>query len=318
MLTAQAKIKLSDFSGALKVLQQLLSGAKLSNEIQLQALKLAIACAIETDRPAAIKLLNAFLAGYPQEEETPDYAVRLFKLYEHNSATETAYNKLGTWGLENRLQAADTVPLVLKCAGHITDKATKEKLLRGLLKRQDFTAGELAVLLEHLPGVQLKLEFIERYKKPFANTPELCVLYLRIAEIEMEQKNYLSALRHCEKLLSQKEVFRYKVCKLLQARAYMELKNETQGRQVYQELLLTSLKQEEKCQIIQELANSWERSGKAEKAIATAWTAIPLDGKITDETKPIVKTLLHLIIRNAEKINSQEDLKDARELLTAL
>ena len=94
------------------------------------------------------------------------------------------------------------------------------------------------------------------------------------------------------------------------------LKTEDQVRKSCQELLLTKLTPQEKRQIAFELANSWERSGYGKKAIATAWTVIPLDGKDenSDDAK-ITRELLTLIIRNAELIGSKSDLDDANELL---
>lgn len=91
------------------------------------------------------------------------------------------------------------------------------------------------------------------------------------------------------------------------------------ARKAYQELLLTKLKRQEKRKIILELAHSWERDNNAQKAIATAWTAIPPDGKSTDANETqIIVNLLNLVIRNAKELNSQPDIEDATETLKTL
>ena len=62
--------------------------------------------------------------------------------------------------------------------------------------------------------------------------------------------------------------------------------------------------------IVLRLAQSWERSGNLKKAIAVAWTAVPM----TKSTEQDVAELLALIIRNAKKIGAQDDLQDAMDL----
>ncbi|MDD4180953.1 MAG: hypothetical protein PHE87_04940, partial [Victivallaceae bacterium] len=88
------------------------------------------------------------------------------------------------------------------------------------------------------------------------------------------------------------------------------------ARKAYQELLLTKLKRQEKRKIILELAHSWERDNNAQKAIATAWTAIPPDGKSTDANE--TQIIVNLVIRNAKKLNSQPDIENATEILKTL
>ncbi len=94
-------------------------------------------------------------------------------------------------------------------------------------------------------------------------------------------------------------------------------KNEA-ARRAWQELLLTDLKPDQMQEIVLKLSTSREQSGEYKEAIATAWTAIPLDGKIAPERRETLRVLLQLIIRNAQKINSTADRQDAEELLKNL
>ena len=99
----------------------------------------------------------------------------------------------------------------------------------------------------------------------------------------------------------------------------MKLGNEPAVRKACQEFLLTNLTAQEKTDIILFLAQSWERSGELKKAIASAWSGIPLTNEKTDGIdKKILRELLNLIVRNAEKIKSPSDIQDAKILLEQL
>lgn len=316
LLQAQAKLKSEDYRGASTVLDRILSAEDLTGQQRFDALKLALLCTEKTEPAKAVTLIADFLKNYPKSSESREYAKHLLQLYNSGKVPDAKYYKLADWFIINANGAADTVPMILNCAEKITDTAIKEKLLQRLLAIPDFTIAELNILLKHVPSLKLKREFLTRYKKPFENTPELCDVYYQMAEVEMALENYSEALQYLATILNQKEVFRYKECKILEIRANIMLKTEEQVRKSCQELLLTKLTPQEKRQIAFELANSWERSGYGKKAIATAWTVIPLDGKDenSDDAK-ITRELLTLIIRNAELIGSKSDLDDANELL---
>ena len=175
---------------------------------------------------------------------------------------------------------------------------------------------EFLALLDKLPSDSLKQELLKKYRKPFENTPELCALYLMSAGLKMKNKEYQSALADCELLLRQKEIYRYREVKSLQIRLLSCLKRYFETRRACQELLLTELSADEKREIILTLSESWESSGESGKAIAQAWSAVPVTGMPTDKKiQSDIRKLLLLIIRNAEKINSPEDKNDALALL---
>lgn len=316
LLSAQAKIKRSDAFGALAELKTLLEDEKLSATQRRDALKLAIFSAINSDTLLAVEYIRALLTEYPDSPEGFDFAKHLIGLYGSRNAGTAEHFELGTWALTHHLQNEETVPLLLTCVSRLSSQTDKEKLLRGLLQRSSFDAKALTILLQHLPSTSLKLEFMKKFKPPFANTPEICELYYRAAELEMEMKNYDSVLMLCDKLLEQPEVFHYKKCKRLQAEALSLLGREDDARLAWQELLLTNLSPSEKRLAVLALAESWERVGEPKRAIAVAWTAVPPDGRSgTPDTQQEIDNLLRLIIRNARKIDSKPDEEDAETLL---
>lgn len=316
LLLAQANIHANNISVAYRVLTSLLAEKTLDHEMRLNVMKLAIFCAMKESPKDAINLLEQFLKAYPKDAETSEYTRHLLALYVKENAPPAKFERLANDFLNNFPKDSNTVPLVLACAERISDMQSKEKLLRRLLEQKDFSIAELNVLLRHLPTLALKRDFLNRYKKPFANTPEDCALYFQMAEIEFSLKNFQEALNHIEKLLQQPEVFRYKDCKRLQIEANAALKNENTVRKCCQELLLSELTAYEKRSVVLSLAQSWERSGEPKKAIANVWTAVPLDGKSCDpKDRQVVLNLLELIIRNAKKTESSTDLQDAEEVL---
>lgn len=317
LLLAQAYIRMENNSKALDILTKLLADIKLSQEMRLSAMKLAIFCSLKADSSITVRLLEQFLKDFPQDSETPEYTRHLLKLYIKNKSQSEKIIQLASDFLKNAPGHPDTVPFLLACSKYIPDTQAKEKLLRHLLIQKDFSVSELNALLKQLPTLSLKHDFLIRYKKPFANTPELCELYFQIAEIEFALKNYQEALACLEIILNQSEVFHYKECKKLQVQINMKLGNETEVRKFCQELLLTKLSINEKRSVVLNLAQSWERSGNFKKSIANAWTVIPLNGKSNNpQDRQIIRDLLTLIIRNAEKIGSTTDLQEAKDLLT--
>ena len=310
LLLAQAEIKVYDERGALALLQKILKEKSLSDEFRYSVLRLAVFCALKTDPIVARKLLYEVLQQYPNRTEMPEYARHLLNLYLKCRADSDDFFRLANIFFKNAPDHPDMTAFILECAAHITTRAQKEKILKLLLERQDYSVHKLKELLKHLPDAELKREFLNRYKKPFRNEPDLCELYFLMAEVETALKDDKTALTYLDILLSQKEVFRYVACMTMRIEANARLEREESVRNDCQALLLTRLSTSEKRRIVLRLAQSWERSGNLKKAIAVAWTAVPM----TKSTEQDVAELLALIIRNAKKIGAQDDLQDAMDL----
>lgn len=318
LLLAQTEIKNNDIRNAFQLLNELLKEKNLSTDLHNTTTKLAVFCSMKLDSSDTVRLLEQFLRQYPDDTESPEYARHLLNLYKTTKAEPSKFEKLAAYFFRIASVHRDTTAFLLACADQIPNTASKENVFRLLLKQKEMSTADLSVLLKKIPSLSLKREFWKRYKKPFANTPRLCELYFQIAEIEFALKNYQESLRCLEKLLQQPEIFRYKDCKRLQIETNVKLGNEPDVRKGCQELLLTKLPANEKRSIVLSLAQSWERSGESKKAIANAWTAVPLDGKSCDKKdKQVIRELLDLIVSNAKKTGSTTDIQDAGDLLNA-
>ena len=319
ILLAHAYIISNAPDEALSVLKRMLSENDLSDEKRCDAMKLAISCAEDKFPKDAVVFLEQFLKLYPQDPDAIDYSKKLLFLYGKTRATPEKFVELANFFLSRTQQKSDVIPFLLSCSNHIPDMVVKENLLRKLFGQKEFSVDELKFLLMKLPTPTLKHEFLLRYKKDFENTPEICDQYFQLAEVEYALHDYHSSLINIEKLLSQQEVFRYKDCKRLQIQCNLNLGNEPAARKACQEYLLTKLTPQEKSDIILTLSLSWERSGELKKAIASAWSGIPLTNEKTDGIdKKVLRELLNLIVRNAEKIKSPSDIQDAKILLEQL
>lgn len=319
LLIVQSLIRQKKHTEALNELKKLMPRKTLTDAQRKTALRLAIACLNGKTPTEEIGYCREILERFPQDPDSFDSAKRLLELYpQGKDVAVDDYRKLGEWAIFNHLEHPETVPLIIQAGTHIPDVQTRDELYGKLLARPDFTPAELAALLPYFNSVELKLKFLKRYRKPFANNPDVCELYYRIATLEAERGNRAEALKHCQTILSQKPVYEYFKVKML----YAELlsadgKNES-ARRAWQELLLTDLKPDQMQEIVLKLSTSREQSGEYKEAIATAWTAIPLDGKMAQERRETIRALLQLIIRNAQKINSAADRQDAEELLKSL
>lgn len=315
-LLAQVKIKENDLGNALELLNELLQDKHLTGELRRQVAHLAIFCAMKLDAPDTETLLELFIELYPDDTATPVYAHHLLKLYQATKAKPEKFEKLAVCFFAIAPSPHEATAFLAACAARIPNASSREELFRLLLKRESISPAELNILLWEIPSHELKREFLKRYLKPFANTPELCQLYLQIAEMEFEAGNYPQALKHLGLLLEQTEVFQYKRCKKLQIACYVQLNQETDVRKCCQELLLTSLEAREKRSIVLVLAQSWKRSQEPARAIAIAWSAVPLAGeRFAREDEQIICDLLELIIDQAKIIQSEVDIREANDML---
>lgn len=317
LLKAQVQIQRKNNGEAMRLLQTYLKEKRLSESDRVNGRKLLISCAMKTDCGRAAVACRDFILDYPERPESFDYAKHLLELYLETGAGENDFMELGNWTALHRLENRETVPLLLQCVAHLKKSSDKEKLLKKLLARKDFPPAELLTLLDKLPSDSLRREFLKKFQKPFKNTPDICALYLKSAELDRKAGKYKEALKSCKILLNRKEVYQYRRVREMQARLYSDLHQEDNARRCYQELLLTELPPKEKRKILLSLAESWERSGEWRKAMAQAWSGVPLSGKTEpqEDDKKHIEQLLRLIIRNAEKADSREDKLEAEELL---
>jgi|GEM_PF-1814925 predicted Zn-dependent protease len=319
LLIVHALIHLEKYNDALTELKKILVLKNLTEAQQKTTLQLAIACLNGNAPEEEITYCRQILTQFPDDADSFKYAKRLLELYPGSQNINSEdYRKLGEWAIENHLEHGETVALVLRAGEWIPNASGRDSFYDKLLKRQDFSPADLASLLTYFHSTELKLKFLKRYRKPFANTPDICELYYQIASLEAIRGNRAEALKHCENILSQKPVYEYVKVKMLYAELLNAAGKNEAARRAWQELLQTRLQPGEIQQTVLNLSTSWEQSGEHKKAIATAWTAVPLDGKITPEAKENIRSLLQLIIRNAQKIPSDTDRQDAEELLKNL
>lgn len=317
LLKAQVQIQRKNNGEAMCLLQTYLKEKRLSEPERVNGRKLLISCAMKTDRGTAITACRSFILDYPDRPESFGYAKHLLELYQESEAGQNDFMGLGNWTARHHLENREAVPLLLRCAGHLKKNSDQEELLKKLLGRKDFSSSELLALLDKLPSDSLKRDFLKKFRKPFRNTPDICALYLKSAEQDRKVRRFSEALKSCEILLNQKEVYQYPQVKKMQALLYSDLRQEDNARRCYQELLLTELPPKEKRKILLALAESWERSGEWQKAMAQAWSGIPMNigVELPENDKKTIERLLRLIIRNAEKASSPEDKLEAEEIL---
>jgi hypothetical protein len=309
LLAGQAEIRRRNYAAASRRLEPLPKDRGV--------LKLLIRCGLEIDSPQTADYAETLLRDYPDDSEALEYATHLLGFYEKHPPKAEKFQALGEWTAKNHLKSFEAVILIVKCADRLEGRQKKE-LLRTLLQRSSFSDSELLSLLARLDDRRLKLEIGGKYAPEFISRPKRCAVFLALARLEHEEGKYLESLHRCKTLLSQPEVWQYKEAKLLQVENLFGLQRHENGRHSCQELLLTNLTAAERRQAVTMLAQSWEQSKEYGKAIAVAWTAVPIDGAVAPEDIPAARSLLQLIIRNAEKINSTVDKNEAWEILEIL
>ncbi|MBS1369217.1 MAG: hypothetical protein HPZ91_04580 [Lentisphaeria bacterium] len=310
LLISRAQMVSGRAAAALTGLKTLLADPGLPAGLKPDVLKLAIDCS-SADPKQQAAYCKQFTNEYAELSESFGYAVLLAGLHEKAKAPDREFRSLAVWTLKHHMMKKEAVPFILRCVSKIGNANTGQELCRKLLACDSFSPAELAVLLRELPSDALKAEFWKKYRIPFDSRPETCEVYYQAARMEKNRKNHSGALMLCRQLLGEKNVYRYPDVKLLEAEALDASGQGDEARRSCQELLLGKLTPVERQKITLMLAGSWERSGAPEKAIATAWSAVPPDGR----GGPEVRALLKLILRNAEKIGSAPDREEAAELL---
>lgn len=316
LLAGQAEMKRKRYPEAIRRLEPLLE--KKDDPARSEVLKLLIRCGTEADAARAVAWAELLLHEDPANSEGTVYAGYLLDAYRKNRAEKEKFRTLGNWMARYQLGAPEAVPVILQCSTELPP-SERDALLQKLLARDSFRDAELLVLMENLPDRKWKMEFFNRFAPKFADNPERCALFLGMAHLEFEERKYAEALKRCRTLLAAEKIWRYRETKLLEAQTLLNLKQDEDARRCLQELLQAPQTVAEKRQAAALLAPSWERSGEYGNAIATAWTAIPVDGKAeSGDDAQVIAELLKLIIRNADKVGGAEDRRDAEEILNQL
>ncbi len=314
LLAARTQIQSGEVAAALTELDKLLESPVLPAAIKAAALKFAIDCAAQTAPRKLPGYCNRFLRELPDLPESFGYAVLLAGFHEKSKHPDGDFRKLAEWALSGQPQNPQTAAFVQRCASNMKNTAEREKLCGKLLSRTSLLPAELAAILDGPASDALKVKFWKKYPVPFENRPEIAEVHYQVARLEFRRKQYQDALNRCRKLLAGQSACRYRDVKLLEADILEASGQSEEARRTYQELLLGKLTPAEQRRITLCLARSWERSEQPQKAIATAWSAVPLDGSGGRETR----ALLNLIAQNAGKIGSAADRQEAEELLAML
>lgn len=144
-------------------------------------------------------------------------------------------------------------------------------------------------------------------------------VYSQLANAYFRLQDNKASLNLLDKMLAQKKVYCYFEVKTLRAKIQHSQKQYSSAIKDCQEMLLANPPQDIRKEVIYYLADSYRCSGNEKKAIATAWTIVPLTPKkFTEEEKTKVKKTLLLIYSCAKKINSQADKKESAEIYKSL
>jgi tetratricopeptide (TPR) repeat protein len=317
LLEAQSALMSEKYLSALNKLETFLTYKNTNKQKREKALMLAITCSQKLrDNPKYEKFLKTYINCFSSSSNSSECILRMIELYRKESKDKALFELCETILLK-RPDSTDNAVLVAKAASFIRNKNLREKAFLKLLDVNKIEAkGLLGICRENIPA-KLKIRLLAKHNIEFSEEPEICEVYYQRAKLEYESRCYEKALKTVSILLNAKKIYIFEAIKMLQGKIYSALEQHEKARKSYSELLLAKPGTVASLEVSYLLSQSWEKSGNAEKAIATAWTGVPLNGKTTEKTKSIVKKLLQLIIRNAKEINSQEDLKDAKELLTA-
>jgi len=140
-------------------------------------------------------------------------------------------------------------------------------------------------------------------------------VYYQLANANFRQGNDKAALALINTMLEQRKVYCYFEVKTLHAKMMHKLKKYTSAIKDCQDMLLANPPLKLRKEVTLYLADSYSQSGNNKKAIATAWTIVPLTPKKLSPTeKAKIQKILKLIYSCSKKINSKIDQREATEI----
>jgi tetratricopeptide (TPR) repeat protein len=342
LLKAQALLKLAqthtapqsiEFSKrALAEFQKLIKLDNMPPEIKERVILMASFSAITAEKPnTAISLLEKYFLKHIKETSALQIANRLLELYfkhkKYNSIQKLAENMTADYP-----RPIKTREFVLNIGKTFVKKSLPGQVLKiyanfiqGNKFNESFLLQISKVLLQKefdKPRSQADKLLIDIFavNLPLAPAaPSSGEVYYQLANANFRQGNNKASLALINTMLAQRKVYCYFEVKTLHAKMMHKLKKYTSVIKDCQDMLLANPPAELRKEVTLYLADSYSQSGNDKKAIATAWTIVPLvPKKLSPEEKSKVQKLLKLIYSCSKKINSKTDQKESEEIYKSM
>ncbi|MDD5727541.1 MAG: tetratricopeptide repeat protein [Victivallales bacterium] len=342
LLNAQSLLKLAQActtsgkaelgSRALAEFQKLIKLSNLPPELMERVILMASFSAIAAKKAdIAMKLLEQYLDHHFREPSALEIANHLLELYFQHQKYASIRKLAGNLILDDPYSPKKR-ELVLNAGKTFLSKSMPEKTLEvyaDFVQKNKFDERfllQISKVLLQDEFDQLRGRADELLVRIFtANLPAVPAdslsgeIYYQLANACFRQKNYRTALELIDSMLERKKVYDYFKVKMLHAGIMRKDKKYASAIKDCQDLLLAEPPPELRREIILDLADSYRQSGNNKKAIATAWTMVPLTPKkFSPDEKEQIRQTLKLIYSCGREINSQTDQKEAADIFKSL
>ena len=328
--TAPQNIKYSE--KALAEFQKLIKLDNMPPQIKERVILMASFSAITAEKPnTAISLLEKYLLKHIKETSALQIADRLLELYlkhkKYNSIQKLAKNITADYPLASKKRE-----FVLNIGKTFAKKSLFGQVLKiyaNFIQKSKFDEN----FLLQISKVLLQKEFDKNRSQadkllidifvvnmPLAPTaPSSGEVYYQLANANFRQGNNKASLDILNTMLAQRKVYCYFEVKTLHAKMMHKLKKYTSAIKDCQDMLLANPPMELRKEVTLYLADSYSQLGNDKKAIATAWTIVPLVPKKLSPTEKIkIQKTLKLIYSCSKKINSKIDQKESTEIYQSM
>ena len=328
--TAPQNIKYSE--EALTEFQKLIKLDNMPPQIKERVILMASFSAITAEKPdIAIKLLEKYFLKHIKETSALQIADRLLGLYfehkKYDSIQKLAKNITADYPFASKKRE-----FVLDIGKTFVKKLLPEQVLKtyaNFIQKDKFNES----FLLQISKILLQKEFdknrsqadkllidIFTVNMPFVpTTPSSGEVYYQLANANFRQENNKAALALLNAILEQRKIYCYFEVKTLHAKMMHKLKKYTSAIKDCQDMLLADPPLKLRKEITLYLADSYSQSGNDKKAIATAWTIVPLvPKKLSPVEKVKIQKTLKLIYSCSKKINSKIDQKESTEIYKSM
>ena len=283
------------------------------------------------DDKAAIMFFAQYMDLYPKESQSLQVAAYLQSLYLKQDMFQPQCKLLEKL-IKHHASDLKTINLIIDSGSHYSSNSIAPKAItiyQYLLKAGDLSNADLLKIISTLRSNLFKQQRKQAdtlicglISKQLPNKPDNEIngeLYFILAQTQFAMKKYSHALESLDSILKEKNVYNYFEAKLLHAEALKKLNRQSDARKDYQEILMSGAPKQISAKVSYLLAQSYYETGNDKKAMATAWSTIPISGQPpTDKAQRMwLRKSLELICKCAKSQNNQQDYREAQKLSLA-
>lgn len=328
MLHLQSAVRIEKYETAASDADLLLAEKDLDRVLRGRAFLLAAIAAEKRNKPAdADRYLTGYLTENPDAANYFPVLAELKRLRLANGGL-LELTALCELALVSHNDAEETYRLILELGDFPrkkNDVSKSLKIYRNLLKINIIAPDKLMALSHLLSSGDFKREsweaddiarkLLAKHLPEYSDDPRIRELYFSLAKLYFHAGECTRAVHTLNHLLSEQRIYRMEEVLSLYAQILEKQGKWPEAANVWRRLFMTGRKSN-RLEIIRLLAFAEMKSGHCKRAVATAFLAIPADGKLKRDEREnqLIFACLDILLKSAKEANLTEDYNEALQI----